>query len=672
MRRESITRKTSLVVLALAMLAAFTLPAQGSPLYHNFVVLPERTVTSGQTFTMAVNLYNEAALGKVTIPLKIRDVDFLGIDSISFIGSRFNGLGITSGTFDNGTHTMLLKFDGTPSGFLPPGDGEIANIYLKISPSAPAGDVAVDTTVLSPDIYLLRDTNGVNVEDYFAYGLIHVVISKPIIHLQPTAFNFVTEVGINPDADTLHITNLGSDPLNWQITHKPSWLTLSSSSGTAPSLLILTPDIASYPVGVLEDSIAVNDDNAVVKTEWAHVTVKINEHGDVTRCLALHEGWNLISWNVDTPDDDIETIIKDIKGCIDVVLGFEQGAASYDPNLAQFSTLAALDHLHGYWFRMECDTVLCVTGPKVAPNTPIDLEQNWNLVSYLPEDIDSTTHALLSILDGLIVALGFDNGGLVYDPMLPQFATLMTMKQGFGYWLKTSGSGMLRYEESPASRGLVTSNGTMKAYPPALGVVPTTEWLNLFGDGITLDGNLIPAGTVLAAYDENGHLCGQATVEAGGRISFTPVYRDDISTPAVEGPDIGSSINLAVNGSPVQQSYTFSGMGDRIRLANLTSLSKHTENLPRQFDLAQNYPNPFNPGTSIDFSLPVASRTTVDVYNVVGEKVTTLLDRFLSAGRYSVNWDGTNADGKPASSGMYFYRLKAGEFTDTKKMMLVK
>ena len=122
----------------------------------------------------------------------------------------------------------------------------------------------------------------------------------------------------------------------------------------------------------------------------------------------------------------------------------------------------------------------------------------------------------------------------------------------------------------------------------------------------------------------------------------------------------------------MQQSYTFSGLGDRIRLTTLTSLSKPSENLPRQFGLAQNYPNPFNPGTSIDFNLPVASRATVDVYNVVGERVTTLLDRFLPAGRYSVNWDGANADGKPASSGMYFYRLKAGEFTDTKKMMLVK
>jgi hypothetical protein len=668
-----------LAVLALAVLTVFPLTAQGSPLYHNFVVLPELTVTGGQAFAMSVRLYNEAALNKVIVPLLIRDVDFLNIDSISFVGSRFDGFGIASDTLDNGTHTMIIRFEGIglseelPSGFLPPGDGEIAKIYLKVAPTAPAGDVVIDTTVLGPDVYLLRDTSDVAVEDYFVFGLIHVVDSQPIIHLQPTVFNFVTYVGVNPEADTLFITNLGSDPLNWNITHQPSWLTLSALSGTAPSAVILTPDVASYPVGVLVDSIAVNDDNALVKTEWAYVNVTILEQGDVTRCLVLHKGWNLISWNVDTPDDDIETIIKNIKGCIDVVLGFEQGAATYDPDLSQFSTLTTLDHLHGYWFRMNCDTTLCVTGTKVAPDTPIDLEQNWNLVSYLPEDSDSTQVAISSVLDKLIVALGFDNGGLTFDPAQPGFATLKEMKPGLGYWLKTDAAATLIYPGSNSKASIyVASRGTMKAFPPAAGVTPTTEWIDLFGDGITLDGTLIPSGTVLAAYDENGHLCGHATVETGGKISFTPVYRDDNGTTTVEGPDLGGSINLTVNGVPVQQSYTFGGLGDRIRLTTLTSLSKPSENLPRQFGLAQNYPNPFNPGTSIDFSLPVASRATVDVYNVVGEKVTTLLDRFLPAGRYSVDWDGANADGKPASSGMYFYRLKAGEFTDTKKMMLVK
>ncbi len=402
MRRSSITC-SHVLLLAVLLLAASALPAQGTPLYHNFVVLPEVTATSGQAFAMPVSLHNEEPLQRVTVPLQIRLVDFIDIDSISFVGGRFEGYGSASALVDNGNHALLIDFIASAkelesSGFLPAGDGDIATLYLRVAPDVASTDVVVDTTVFfGGGFYVLEDTTGVNVQDYFSSGLIHVISAQPIIHLQPTVFNFSTDVGVNPDPDTLLITNLGAEPLNWQITHQPAWLTLSATSGTAPSTLVLSPEVASYPVGTLIDSIAVNDDNALVPTEWAYVAVTISENPVVTRCLTLHEGWNLISWNVDTPDDDIETIIENIKGCIDVVLGFELGGATYDPSLSRFSTLTALDHLHGYWFRMDCDTTLCVTGTKVSPDTPIDLEPNWNLVSYLPEDADTTPHALSSV-----------------------------------------------------------------------------------------------------------------------------------------------------------------------------------------------------------------------------------------------------------------------------------
>lgn len=666
----------ALWAIALVLLMSCVATVQGTPLKHNYVVLPELTAAAGDGVMMSVRLYNEAELEGLIVPLQIRDVDFVDIDSITFTGGRLDGMGMISTIINGGNHALLISFlAATPTpGFIPAGDGEIAKVYLKVAPSAGPGDVVVDTTVFfgGDGIYSLFDTSGVNVQDYFVSGLIHVTSGQPIIHLNPTTFAFSTVIGVNPVPQSLDITNLGVDPLNWQITYKPTWLNLSAMSGTAPSTITLSPDVVAYPSGLLVDSIAVNDPNAVVPTEWARITVTIRSPDDVTRCLALHEGWNLISWNVDTPDDDVETIIANIKGCVDVILGFEQGAASYDPFLPQFSTLTALDHLHGYWFHMTCDTVLCVTGSIVSDHTPIALEPNWNLVSYLPNHIDSTKRALGGILNGLIVALGFNNGGLVYDPALPQFATLKTMGPGFGYWLKTDGPYDLIYGLKPASPLFQAAVGSMKPFPPAPGVTPTTEWISLYGDGITLDGELIPTGTVLATYDENGHLCGQAIVEAGGTIRFTPVYRDDNSTSLVEGPELGGSINLTVNGVPVQQSYIFGGLGERIRLTTLNSLSRPSENLPRQFGLAQNYPNPFNPSTAIEFSLPTASRTTLEVFNVVGERVTTLIDRFLTAGKYSVMWDGSNAAGKPVSSGMYFYRLKAGDFVDTKKMMLVK
>ena len=95
-------------------------------------------------------------------------------------------------------------------------------------------------------------------------------------------------------------------------------------------------------------------------------------------------------------------------------------------------------------------------------------------------------------------------------------------------------------------------------------------------------------------------------------------------------------------------------------------------NLPTDFNLAQNYPNPFNPETTIDFALPKASSVELTIYNVLGQKVVTLLNETLPAGRYRETWHGTSESGGEVASGIYFYRLTAGDYVTTKKMMLLK
>jgi len=95
-------------------------------------------------------------------------------------------------------------------------------------------------------------------------------------------------------------------------------------------------------------------------------------------------------------------------------------------------------------------------------------------------------------------------------------------------------------------------------------------------------------------------------------------------------------------------------------------------NKPLTFELAQNYPNPFNPETTIKFQLPIAQKTTLQIYNVLGQKVATLVDDKLSAGSYSLRWKGINDIGSRVSSGVYFYRIESGDFVKTRKMLLVR
>ncbi len=94
--------------------------------------------------------------------------------------------------------------------------------------------------------------------------------------------------------------------------------------------------------------------------------------------------------------------------------------------------------------------------------------------------------------------------------------------------------------------------------------------------------------------------------------------------------------------------------------------------VPDRFELLQNYPNPFNPSTTIKYQLPQATQVRITVYNLLGQKVRTLVDAPQEAGLYAIQWDGRNDLGQPVSSGTYLYRIEAGPFKAVKKMVLLK
>jgi flagellar hook assembly protein FlgD len=94
--------------------------------------------------------------------------------------------------------------------------------------------------------------------------------------------------------------------------------------------------------------------------------------------------------------------------------------------------------------------------------------------------------------------------------------------------------------------------------------------------------------------------------------------------------------------------------------------------LPYATALSQNYPNPFNPQTTIAFSIAHRSYVHLAVYDVRGALVRTLADEPREAGAHAVKWDGRNENGNAVASGVYFYQLRAGDFSKTRKMVLLK
>ncbi|OQX95014.1 hypothetical protein B6I21_07655 [candidate division KSB1 bacterium 4572_119] len=93
---------------------------------------------------------------------------------------------------------------------------------------------------------------------------------------------------------------------------------------------------------------------------------------------------------------------------------------------------------------------------------------------------------------------------------------------------------------------------------------------------------------------------------------------------------------------------------------------------PVSFELFQNHPNPFNPETTISFRLAEETRVTIEIYNQLGQKVKTLLKQEKNAGKHEVKWNGIDDSGQPVVSGVYIYKMIAGEFVANKKMALVR
>ncbi len=93
---------------------------------------------------------------------------------------------------------------------------------------------------------------------------------------------------------------------------------------------------------------------------------------------------------------------------------------------------------------------------------------------------------------------------------------------------------------------------------------------------------------------------------------------------------------------------------------------------PKEFGLDQNYPNPFNPSTQISYRAPMDGQVKVVVYNILGQQIRTLVNGFTPAGAYTITWDGKDAVGRQVASGMYLYRMEAGQFTAVKRMTFLK
>ena len=419
-------------------------------------------------------------------------------------------------------------------------------------------------------------TNGaviqINLEGFSNYA--------PVISSFPdsTIFRSDTSVFINLD-DYVEDIDHPDSSLHWSVSGYDS---LQVNIDPNTNVAELSAPLAYY--GTENLVFTVTDDSAATDNDTLIVEV-IPYIYSVTNSLSA--GWNLISWEIDTENDSLELVLSEILEDVDVVLGFENGGLTYDPDWPQFSTLLSLDHLHGYWIRTLANIQLSVTGATVDDGTAILMEEGWNLISYLPSAADSLSHALGSILDDVIVVLGFDGGGLTYDPNWPQFSNLQILSPGYGYWVKLTSPDTLIYPDHQVLSNQFQSIASFRS-SRIDSVIPTNEWVNFMSQTSTLNDQPIPVGAVVDAYDPDGVLCGTFTVTAEGQYGFLLVYRDDTTTPETdEGSEPGDTITFYINDHLVFPT----GPGEPIWTANGDVIQLNLEGYSNYAPVISNFPD---------------------------------------------------------------------------------
>lgn len=160
-----------------------------------------------------------------------------------------------------------------------------------------------------------------------------------------------------------------------------------------------------------------------------------------------------------------------------------------------------------------------------------------------------------------------------------------------------------------------------------------------------------------------------------GTNLYASMAQDDSAYVSSDGgntwSDISSGLNHRLKAFAMHNGTLFATQWDIdssiVKYAGLTGVEKEDDINPRNFSLSQNYPNPFNPTTKINFTIPETDFVSIKVYDLLGREIAELINEELSQGKYSVNFNASNL-----TSGVYYYILEAGDYFETRKMLLLK
>jgi hypothetical protein len=402
--------------------------------------------------------------------------------------------------------------------------------------------------------------------------------------------------------------------------------------------------------------------------------------------LTFAPGFNYFSYNVAVQDARPSSLFAPVVNDLGRLVN---GAGDvYIPEFG-IDEIGEMSYKEGYKGYFLTQTNLDISGQPVDPQTPIELSSGNSMIGYLPNVPLPIEDALASILDNL---RNVDDGN--GKNFIPEFGInqIGHMQVGSGYKVYLYEKSTLIYPSGSPDK---TKQVTQKVNT-AIVQLEHFEFNSKTGENATIvvpidanprypDGSPLENGDEIGVLTPTGMCCG-AVVWEGCNTAIT-VWGDDSQTEKVDGFKAGDTMyfyiwqkskDIEYHATPVYKSgnpplYNANGFTVLEDLyVTVSDIESMNVNIPTNFTLERNFPNPFNPETSIKFQIPKQSFVILKVYNMLGQEIRTLVNEQKQQGFYSVRWDGRNEFGFKVPSGVYIYRLQAGESVACKRMTLMK
>ena len=397
--------------------------------------------------------------------------------------------------------------------------------------------------------------------------------------------------------------------------------------------------------------------------------------------VQLNRGWNMISINVSPPErfynegeergPAIPLMMAQLlgQGVLDILKN--SGGQFYMPD-HNFNNIPYWNLTEGYLINVSEDAIGTWSGEVIPADTDIPLHEGWNIIAYYPEyelPCEAPDFTVFSpILDHVIIAK--DGNGNFAVPEF-NYSDIPPWWETQGYQVRVDADVVLNY---PEEQGEVASvEGWVDQHLRAHWTSPTPTCENMSVLVTSVLGIEVQPDDQIAAFNHECRIVGAGVFAGDGRCGLA-VWGDDPLTEEVDGLQEGEAFTLRLwdadremeAGISVQS--VLQGSGLKYSTDTFTALDVSVEfDTPNEFFLSEAYPNPFNSATRITYELPFASRVLLEVFNLSGRKVATLVDNHHKSGVHTFH---LSADNLP--SGLYIIRLGASGQALSSKVLLIK